>query len=245
MPESAITADPAASATVAPPPAARAVLDRRQAIAPQIHQILRERIVSLEWLPRRQISRAEIADEFGVSQMPVREAMLRLEADGLIDVWPQSRTEVTPIDVDKVREVQFLRRALELEVALSVAARRPPADLAAARAIVDEQRALAPDDDGLRRFMALDRDFHRTLFELAGQSALHALLVERSADLDRVRRLHLPMRGKRLAILADHQAIVDAIAAADPPAVAAAVRGHLAGTAATLDELVAAHPDYF
>lgn len=237
---------PAAALLETPPPAAvRPALDRRQAIAPQIHQILRERIVALEWAPRRQLSRAEIADSFGVSQTPVREALLRLETDGLILVWPQSRTEVAPIDVVRVRETIFLRRALELEVALTLATLRPAADLGAARTVLDEQRRLADDDAGLARFMALDRDFHRTLFELAGQGALHALLVERSADLDRVRRLHLPLRGKRLAILADHQAIVDTIAAGEPMAVMAAVRHHLSGTAGTLDELVARHPAYF
>lgn len=230
--------------TAAPAPQ-RPVLDRRQPIVPQIHQILRERIVSLEWAPGRQLSRADIADEFGVSQTPVREALLKLEDDGLIAVWPQSRTEVSPIDVTKVREVMFLRRALELEVALTVAALHPAADLSPARAIVDEQRLLAPDDAGLRRFMALDREFHRTLFILAGQSALHDLLVERSADLDRVRRLHLPMRGKRLEILADHEAMLDAIAAADTVAVSNAVRHHLTGTAATLDALAAQYPAYF
>ncbi len=229
-----------------PPPApVRAVLDRRQAIAPQIHQILRERIVSLEWAPRRQLSRAEIADGFGVSQTPVREALLRLEADGLILVWPQSRTEVAPIDVARVRETIFLRRALELEVALTLATRQPAIDLRAAREVLEEQRRQADDDAGLGRFMALDRAFHRTLFELAGQGALHALLVERSADLDRVRRLHLPLRGKRLAILADHQAILDTVAGGEPLAVMAAVRQHLSGTAATLDELVARHAPFF
>ncbi|MCP5271365.1 MAG: GntR family transcriptional regulator [Burkholderiaceae bacterium] len=223
----------------------RPLLDRRLAIAPQIHQILRDRIVSLDWAPRRQIVRGEIADEFGVSQTPVREALLKLEADGLILVWPQSRTEVAPIDVTRVREVMFLRRALEIEVALTVAMRQPKVDLAAAQAIVDDQRRLADDDAAMARFMALDRAFHQTLFDLAGQAALHALLVERSADLDRVRRLHLPLRGKRLAILADHQAIVDAIAADEPLAVMAAVRQHLSGTAGTLDELVARHPSFF
>lgn len=220
-------------------------LDRRQPIATQIHQILRQRIVSLDWKPRRQISRAEIAEAFGVSQTPVREALLKLEADGLILVWPQSRTEVAPIRLDQVRETLFLRRALELEVALSVAAMRPAAELSALQAIVDEQRSLAPDDAGLARFMTLDRDFHRTLFQLAGQTALHDLLVQRSADLDRVRRLHLPLRGKRLAILADHQAIIDAIRQGEMLAVAAAIRHHLGGTAARLDALVAENPDYF
>lgn len=242
MPAPAIDLPDLGTAAAAPP---RPLLDRRQPIVPQIHQILRERIVSLEWAPGRQLARAEIAEEFGVSQTPVREALLKLEDDGLIAVWPQSRTEVSPIDVAKVREVMFLRRALELEVALTVAALQPAADLAPAHAIVDEQRLLAPDDAGLRRFMALDREFHRTLFILAGQSALHDLLVERSADLDRVRRLHLPLRGKRLEILADHEAMLDAIAAADAAAVTRAVRHHLTGTAATLDALAAQHPAYF
>ena len=224
---------------------ARALLDRRQAIAPQIHRILRERIVGLAWPPRTQISRAEVATSFGVSQTPVREALLRLEADGLVDVYPQSRTEVAPIDVARLHEVQFLRRALELEVALTVAALPGRAGLDTVQAVVDEQRALARDDAAMDRFMALDRAFHQGLFHLAGQDALHTLMMARSADLDRVRRLHLPLKGKRLAIVQDHQAIVDALRSGKERAVVAAVRGHLSGTAASLDTLMARFPEYF
>lgn len=221
-------------------------LDRRQAIVPQIHQILRERIVTLAWKPRRQLSRAEIAAEFDVSQTPVREALIRLEADGLIQVWPQSRTEVAPIDLVKVREVQFLRRALELEVALTLAVRPDAAtQVAPARELIVQQRAIADDDAAIDRFASLDREFHRRLFAQAGQDALHALIVARSADLDRVRRLHLPVKGKRLEILQDHTAIVDAIAAGDPPGTAAAVRRHLSGTTAWLEALIQQHPEYF
>lgn len=224
----------------------RVRLDRRAAIVPQIHQILRDRIVSLDWKPRRQIARAEIAAEFDVSQTPVREALLKLEADGLIQVWPQSRTEVAPIDLVKVREVQFLRRALELEVALTLAVRAAGDDaLAPAREVVAQQRTIAGDDAAMGRFAGLDREFHRRLFSLAGQDALHALMVARSADLDRVRRLHLPVKGKRLEILRDHTAILDAIAAGDPAGTAVAVRRHLSGTTTWLDALIQQHPDYF
>jgi DNA-binding GntR family transcriptional regulator len=240
-----VASSAAGPGTPAPPARARSRLDHRLALAPQIHQILRERIVNLDLRPRAQLARAELAEAFAVSQTPVREALLRLQADGLIDVYPQSRTEVAPIDVDKVREVLFLRRALELEVALTVAAQPQAAGLDAAQDLVDRQRALADDDEELGRFNALDRGFHRTLFELAGQAGAHALLVARSADLDRVRRLHLPLKGKRHAIVLDHQAILDAIRSGDAQAVTAAMRHHLSGTATFLDELRAQFPDYF
>ena len=237
---------PASSVKVAVAASPRHLLDRRQAMAPQIHRILRDRIVALEIKPRTQLSRAEIAEQFGVSQTPVREALLRLEADGLIDVYPQSRTEVAPIKLDKLAEVQFLRRALELEVALTLAAAGPgKAGLAPVQALVDQQLAIAADDASMGRFMALDRQFHQALFELAGQAELHVLMVGRSADLDRVRRLHLPIKGKRLAIVRDHQAILNAIATSNAAAVVGAVRQHLSGTASSLDGLVARHPDCF
>jgi len=220
-------------------------MDRRPGIAAQLYQVLRDRIVSLELKPHTLLSRAEIAEQFRVSQMPVREALLRLEAAGLIDVYPQSRTEVAPIDVGKVIEVRFLRRALELECALTLASMSDAEALRGLHGMIEAQESVMRDEAMLDRFMALDLDFHRKMFEAVGQPAAHELILEKSVHLDRIRRLQLPMKGKRVTIVREHQAIVAAIESGDPLRVIAAVRGHLSGTTMNIDDLIAKFPDYF
>lgn len=219
-------------------------LVRRANIAHQLLQVLRERIVSLEWKPGTVLSRAEIADEFEVSQTPVREALLQLESVGLVKVYPQSRTEVSRIDVAKAYEARFLRRALEVEAGLTIAARPDPARATPLGAVLERMRAIADEDARMREFMALDREFHRTLFELAGARALHDLVAERSGDLDRIRHLQLPIIGKRREIVGDHDAIVAAIASGEPVSVVSAIRFHLSGRT-PVEDVIAAYPEYF
>jgi DNA-binding GntR family transcriptional regulator len=218
---------------------------KRPSTADQVHDILRDRIVSLELKPHELLSRADLATSFGVSQTPVRDALLRLEATGLVRIYPQSRTVVAPIDPNKIMEVRFFRRGLELEAALTVTENLTPAGLAELQAIQDQQTVVSSDDSKLMTFMALDKSFHQTLFRLAGQSDLHQLVLERSVHLDRIRMLQLPLQGKRLLILREHQGIIDAMASRDLMAVTQAVRTHITGTGNTLDDLLKLHPSYF
>ncbi|MFM1858837.1 MAG: hypothetical protein RL133_337 [Pseudomonadota bacterium] len=214
-------------------------------VAQQVYAHLRARMLALELEPRALLSRSSLADHYGVSQTPIRDALLKLESEGLVRIYPQSRTEVAPIAVSKVHEVQFLRRALEVEVVQQLCERRDDQGFQALDRLVREQRKLIGDDQALDQFMALDQLFHATLFRQAGQFALHQLIVERSVHLDRVRRLQLPMRGKRKAIVSEHQCIVQALAAADTSAALQAIRGHLAGARRNLDALLSSHPHYF
>ena len=103
-------------------------LDRRQPVANQIFDHLRREIVSLRLAPGTVLSRPALAESFGVSQTPIRDALLRLEAEALVTVHPQSSTMVAPIDVEQAHEAQFLRIALECEVSRTIARFYPRID---------------------------------------------------------------------------------------------------------------------
>jgi len=218
---------------------------KKQTTADRVFSILRERIVSMELKPHELISRSELAKAFGVSQTPVREAILRLEEIGLVNVYPQSKTEIATINPARIMETQFLRRGLELEAALRVAELAESSDFERLEKIIDQQEALVNDDEHLLEFMALDRGFHRTIFRLAGHEAVHDLIIERAADLDRLRRLQLPLLGKRASIIADHREILAAIKAKRCDLIIAALHGHMGAVPWALDELQLQHPDYF
>lgn len=220
-------------------------LDRTRQAAPQIFEALRERITSLALVPGTVLPRAELAERFGVSQTPVRDALMKLGEEGLVDIFPQHATVVSRIDIASALQAHFLRRALELEIVAQLATGEP--DAAATllvqrlrQHIARQKQALAPQayDD----FTAADRDFHLALYEAAGMSALWSLVRQRSGHVDRLRRLNLPAKGKAQAVVRDHQAITEAIEARDPAAAQEALRRHLAGTLAFVDAVRAQHP---
>lgn len=227
--------------TLAPNP----MLEKRASIADQLFEKLRDRMVSLQWKPRQLISRQEIAQEFGVSQTPVREALLRLENLGLITVFPQSRTEVAPIDAKQAREVQFLRRGLETEVAIALSEIIDDRGIADLQHIIDAKRVIVDHDDMMMNFMRLDRQFHQTMFSMVGQSNLYDLVIEKSIHLDRMRLLQLPEKDKRQRIVAEHQAVLDAVASRDPARMNDAIRRHLGSASNTLAPVQDHFPSYF
>lgn len=203
-----------------------------------VYSEIRSRIVSLRLPPETTLSRAELAEQFNVSQSPVREAILRLEQDGLVVSYPQSRTEVTKIDVGRIREEHFLRVATECEVVRQLAQQGSAAAVVKAKGIIRMQEALAGDVEQIDLFKQLDEAFHAALFAGVGQASLHAHVTARCGNLARVRTLDLPRAGKMVSVLKGHKAVIEAIEAADGDAAAAAMRLHLSGTMERLPSIV-------
>lgn len=217
---------------------------RGVSVSQRIHASLRERIVSLELAPGQNLSRAEIAERYGVSQTPVRDAMMKLEEEDLLVIFPQSRTEVSRIDVAQARETQFLRMSVEIEVAKRLAASGERSLTAPAEMALSRQRAALAAGD-LEGFTQLDRAFHRALHVAAGVGALWELVTGRSGHIDRLRALNLPDPGKAAEILGYHAAILAAIGAGDAAEAEEQVRAHLSGTLAQAAQIMARHPRFF
>lgn len=218
---------------------------RRVSASQEIHASLRGRIVALELAPGRNLSRAEIAEHYGVSQTPVRDAMMKLEEEGLLEVFPQSKTAVSKIDVAQARETQFLRLSLEVEIARRLADASDPArGVAQARIMLSRQKAALAAGD-LAHFKEMDHAFHGALFESAGVATLWDLVTGRSGHIDRLRQLNLPDPGKTAEILACHDGILDAIAAGDAAEAEAQVRLHLSGTLRQIEQIMTRYPEFF
>ncbi|MBX2804566.1 MAG: GntR family transcriptional regulator [Hyphomicrobiales bacterium] len=213
--------------------------------ATRIYEHLRNRIISMELEPDTTLSRIELAREYGVSQMPVREAMQRLEQDGLIRIYPQSKTIVARIDTLELQENQFLRIALEIEVARRLAEQRNEATVKQAGMIIKMQESILDDLSEIQLFNDLDRQFHSALFDGVGMKTLHQMILSKLGHLARCQRLELPLIGKRRDILNSHKAIVEAIHNGAPVKAVKAMRTHLTGTISRIESLRKAYPDYF
>ena len=180
-------------------------LDRRQPVANQIFDHLRQEIVSLRLAPGTILSRPALAESFGVSQTPIRDALLRLEQEALVTVHPQSSTMVAPIDVDQAHEAQFLRIALECEVSRTIALDPAAHDLATPERLLEDMHTVWERAGDKPTFIARDLGYHRAMFQTTGHDGLWELVKQRSGNVDRLRNLHLPTPGKAAQILADHR----------------------------------------
>jgi DNA-binding GntR family transcriptional regulator len=213
-------------------------------VAAQLEQSLRERIVSLELEPGSVLSRVALAEEYGVSKTPIRDAIQRLEQQGLVVVEPQASTYVAPIDIDKAFETQFLRTALECEVARALISRMDAGKLAHLQDI-SERMARSRGEQEQADFRSLDQAFHRQLFRAVNREGLWDLIEQKGTDINRLRNLDLLSVGKIGRIISEHNAILHAYATRDLDAVIEAIREHLSGTLGAVDKIRMNNPSRF
>ena len=218
-------------------------LDRSRHAAPQVFERLREMILSLELTPGTVLSRTELANRYGLSQTPVRDALMKLGEEGLVDIYPQHATVVSQIKVTSALQAHFLRRSIELEVMRTLAEQHDAALVAQLRVTIARQTELL-DLKNYEQFSLLDQTFHRQMYEAAGVPQLWDLVRRLSGHIDRLRRLNLPVEGKTLAVVRDHTEIVDAIDNGDVAAAQAALRKHLSGTLSQIDQIRTSHPNF-
>jgi DNA-binding GntR family transcriptional regulator len=218
-------------------------LDRDRQAAPQVFERLRDMIISLALPPGSPLSRAALAGQFGVSSTPIRDALMRLEEEGLVDVFPQYATVVSRIDVRLAEQAHFLRQALELEIVRLLAARHDEALCAELNRTIARQQEFAKAGD-FEKFMAADNDFHARLYAALDKQDVWNLVRSRSGHIDRLRRLHLPSPGKAQDIVRHHRLIAKSIGAGEPDDAQKHLRTHLSGTLSSLTKIRTRYPEY-
>jgi DNA-binding GntR family transcriptional regulator len=210
----------------------------------QVYDALREAIVSAELEPGRQLSENELAARLGVSRTPIREALVRLREERLVNIVPQLGTFVARISDEAVADAQFIREALECAAIRCAADRLTPEQLELLQENVAAQdRAGARDDhDG---FFLLDEDFHHRLCDLSGHATVWSVSERAKSHLNRVRRLSLTMPSYVNLMIDEHRAVVAALARQDAQGAEAALRHHLRMVLSELPHIREQHPDYF
>lgn len=218
---------------------------RRSRVAvPQIYSDLRGKIVSIALKPGTGLSEARIAENYGVSRTPVREAFKRLAKDGFLDVVPQVGSFVSRIDLQAVRDSHFVRETLECRI-VELATQRID-DLQRAelmrnlRELAAARRAADPDV----QFRA-DEAMHAMLARFARHQHAWDVIQDAKAQLDRVRYLGLAHPGRPRETVREHQAIVERVIAGDVDGAVEAMRMHLRTVIDVLGDIAQRHAEYF
>jgi GntR family transcriptional regulator, rspAB operon transcriptional repressor len=216
----------------------------RRPTAREVYRVLREGIEDAQLEPGQRLSENELAGWLGVSRTPVREAIMALRDDRLVESVPQLGTFVTRITRASLEDAQFVRVALECAAVVRATRNATDEDIAALRAIVARQDQTREAAD-LARFYVLDDEFHSSLCVLGGHAVAWSISQRASGHLNRVRRLSLPVPAYIAEMVAEHGAVVDAIAAGDPERARAALAHHLSMVLTGLPAVVDAHPEFF
>jgi DNA-binding GntR family transcriptional regulator len=221
-----------------------AAIDPRRSLSAQVYELAREAIVSLWLKPGQAVSEKEIASQLGVSRTPVREALMRLSDEGLIEVFRQSGTFVSPIKLHDVYEGQLVREALEIAVVRRATRKFDRRFESRFQALLARQRECAKwnDYDG---FHALDEEFHRTISECSGTPRVWRIIINAKAQLDRVRRLGIRAPGQFQQILQQHESIVAGMKSGDEALAASALQEHLNAVFTSIRLLLDENSAYF
>jgi DNA-binding GntR family transcriptional regulator len=210
----------------------------------QAYAALRAAIVSGELEPGTRLSENELAEALGVSRTPVREALLRLREDQLVDVVPQLGTFVTAISVRAVKDAQFLREAVECAAVRLATTRATPEDVARLRDLLRRQEA-ARDAADFDAWFELDDEFHHVLCDMSGHEIAWSVGRRANGHLDRVRRLSLPVPSYLAEMVDEHRRVVDAVDVGDPDLAEAALRHHLRMVLSGVPRIRAERPELF
>ncbi|MBU7574112.1 MAG: GntR family transcriptional regulator [Hydrogenophaga sp.] len=194
-----------------------------RALYEEVAELLRQRIFRRELEPGSWIDELKLAEEYGISRTPLREALKVLAAEGLVTMKVRRGAYVTEVSEKDLADVYHLLALLESDAAGVVAARASDEELASLQALHQELEAAAGERD---RFFALNEQFHMRVLELARNRWREQMV----ADLRKVMKLNrhnsLLKSGRIEESLAEHRAIVAALTQRDAALTVQRMREH-------------------
>lgn len=198
------------------------------------YSMLKDEILSNRMPPGFQAPEPEIAARLGMSRTPVREALIRLQAEGLVELIPRRGARVLPIRAADMREIYDIFTSLEPDAAAAVARTRPTA--AQLQPLTDATSAMeqALDANDLDAWARADDQFHRYLLHLQGNRRLGDILETLFDQAHRARMITLRLRDIPVQSTQDHRDILDGLRTGDPDRTYAMFRAHRARAAAEL-----------
>jgi DNA-binding GntR family transcriptional regulator len=222
----------------------RAGRPRAATAAARIYSDLRAEMVSLRRRPGEAISEAEIALSYGVSRTPVREAILKLSDEGLVEIFPQSGIFVSRIPLSALPEAIIVRKALEATTARFAAGLATTSQILSLQAILQRQREADAADDR-DAFHQADEHFHATIADVAGYPGIWTLILQVKVHVDRFRQLTLPQKGRMTQVIAEHEVVLAAIEAHDPAHAGIAMEKHIERLLGDISAAQIVNPEYF
>ena len=202
---------------------------QRSPLAEGAYGAIKNMIVETTLSPGQTLTETQLAVTLGISRSPIRQALVRLQEDGFVEIEPWKQARVAPLTPDVVREIYSVRTALEARAARESAPFIADADIVAMDATLKrlEPRIRVGD---YAEFIAIEHQFHSLFIDNCRNRLLRDLLDDLQDHLERVRRYYRDEVGlHKEQEFAEHRRIIDAMATHAPDTLEQAVREHVEG----------------
>ncbi|MGO1467469.1 MAG: GntR family transcriptional regulator [Microbacterium gubbeenense] len=196
---------------------------------------LREAILRGTYAPRQRLIEAELAEEYGASRFVLRNALIQLASEGLVEMQPNRGARVREVTVAEAVEITEIRQAIESLVAARAAERVSDEQADYLRELGDQMRA-AVDHNELVKYSELNTALHTTLREIAGHDTGSRMLEQLNGQMVKHQFQLFLVPGRPNTSLPEHLAIISAVCARDPEAARAAMHTHVGSVVTTLEE---------
>ena len=217
---------------------------KRSQLKEWAYDALRDAIVDLRLRPGDALREARLSEDMGISKTPLREALVRLEADGLVDIRPYRGAVVRGYTNRDLSEIYELRELLEGSCARRAASAMSEADLKRFRRNVDDSEA-ALEQGAVERLTSLFDAFDSLLFAQTDNERIRSQLQILRFHIVRIGRLNVGIEGRPGRSVREHRLVCEAISERDPERAERAIREHVrsvvADHLAALDDASAAH----
>ncbi|QTQ13203.1 GntR family transcriptional regulator [Treponema parvum] len=217
---------------------------KRLTASDQIYEILRSQILFLELKPGGDLNMQKLLTQTGMSRSPLRDALLRLQKDNLVEIFPQRGSRISKINLKQVEVERFMRLTMELAVVPSFAEICAKEHLFKMRTAIESQK-IALENKDYAGFLNNDDSFHKIIFTETGMERLWNISQNQSGNYRRIRFLSGNIPGVLNKILDEHEMIMEAFSKKDGEKALELEKAHLTKLLTELDIMTKKYPDYF
>lgn len=208
------------------------------------YRMLKKDIMTFSLVPGEAISAAKVAERYGVSRTPAREAIVKLQKEGLVDIYPQSKTLVSRINLSRARQEWYVRYTLEIGMAARFV-RQVKQDTIWAMERNLRQMEKVRDGDGKDQYLSLDHEFHDIIYDTAGEFLTKEIIHTQITHYNRIRYLTDQEPRVREKTIAEHRQLIEAARKKDPGLFEECLKVHIGRLAQDQQMLEEQYPDYF
>ncbi len=204
---------------------------------------IRKDIMNMTLEPGMNVSVQKLSERYGVSRTPVREAIVRLQQSGLVEIYPQRKTVVSKIDLERVYEEWFIRTSLESAVVDAFIRRCSELVADTMQELISKQKKYL-DKEYFGEFYSKDNRFHQLIFETSGQALSWKTIENVASHYNRIRLLHGKINGVG-SIIDEHQRMVEAARKRDIEAMRKAIMEYSNNFLEQIKSMSKQYPNFF
>lgn len=216
----------------------------RKSIQTLVYEELKRNIMSMKLEPGQTMSTQEIATKLNVSRTPVREAFLRLQSEGLVEMIPQRETMVSKISLKRVEQEKFIRECLEMGVIRKFMDKSGCEVEENMAELIQLQKKCGEEKDFVG-FLEADDQFHKVLFDVTGQEMAWETIASRNGHYNRLRILYVQRDTAMQGSIEQHHKIATLLESGSREEAARALSSHVRRLDIDEAGLIAQYPDYF